>query len=522
MEQTSKSDKVMKQLNKLTGISESKAVLRQYEQYLQLRKANDIQIGNMNVIIKCIGDGNQASKLVDLIHQLLKSNKLMHTKYNYVCKREIEYDPEFKKVTENMLVLDLHRLENSWKFMKTDVIKRVRENPQKVFVIVDYNSDNSNLRNITSEEFAWVIKIDEPTTEEVISHIKQTLRKNQIKVAKGCNLIANLAKETYDTINTELLDLTIQCKSQHIATITDNVLTEFNKSNYLKLTNKMTAMEELDSLIGLEDIKRQIKQVVNYIKVNKDRGDMPMLHMAFMGPSGCGKTEVAKLVGRIFAEEQILGRRFVSADRASLVAPYIGQTALKTKIMIDKAEGGILFIDEAYALNPRTSKNDFGHECISTLIAEMENRRNNLCVILAGYEREMEELLEANAGFESRIQFKIKFPDYSADELYEILNKFVTDNNYKLEKSTKDVLVNHFEQARKKANFGNARYARKLFDKLRFEQVDRITVDKTADINLITEADVKNVLSKLEEHQPKPKNRIGFSINVEEVGKTNG
>lgn len=226
-----------------------------------------------------------------------------------------------------------------------------------------------------------------------------------------------------------------------------------------------------------------------------------------------GKNEVAKFVGQIFKEENILPQgQFVEVSRADLVAPYIGQTAIKTQEVINRAKGGVLFIDEAYSLDPKESDKDFGAECISTLIKAMEDYRNDLCVILAGYAEDMEHLLNANRGFKSRIQFRLKFNDYTADELYQILKKMVKDDGYKLSSNIKSVLLEHFEKVRKQDNFGNGRYVRSLFEKLKFEQADRCATDTTADVNTITKADVINVIEHLELNIPKEKNKIGFAV----------
>ena len=157
-----------------------------------------------------------------------------------------------------------------------------------------------------------------------------------------------------------------------------------------------------------------------------------MLHMCFMGNPGTGKTTVARIIGEIFKEREILSTgRFVEIHGRDLVGQYVGWTAREVQSQIRRAKGGVLFIDEAYSLNAE-HRGSFEDEAIATLIKEMEDKRDNLCVIFAGYNKEMEELLEANTGFESRIQFKILFNDYTEEELYKIFKKMCKEDNYKI------------------------------------------------------------------------------------------
>lgn len=184
-----------------------------------------------------------------------------------------------------------------------------------------------------------------------------------------------------------------------------------------------------------------------------------------------------------------------------------GQTALKTQKVINQAMGGVLFIDEAYSIN---SSDNYSSECISTLIKAMEDHRDNLCVILAGYPKEMEELLNANSGFQSRIQFNIEFENYSDTELYQIFNKMLEQEQFKLDKKCKNAILEYFsnESRNNKDNFSNGRLARNLFEKVKFEQATRITEQNSKDYDLITTADVTAVIEKI---KSKPKTMMGFT-----------
>ena len=164
-----------------------------------------------------------------------------------------------------------------------------------------------------------------------------------------------------------------------------------------------------------------------------------------------------------------------------------------------------------YSLNPKDSGKDYGAEAIAELIKAMEDNRDNLCVILAGYTNEMEELLKSNTGFASRIQFKLYFNTYSSEELYLIFRKMCKDRQYKLDSNIKPLLIEHFEKIKKQNGFGNARYSRSLLEKVLMVQAQRVAIDTTADINFIKKSDILNTLAQIQQPQ-KVKQKIGFAI----------
>lgn len=190
------------------------------------------------------------------------------------------------------------------------------------------------------------------------------------------------------------------------------------------------------------------------------------------------------------------------------MAGYVGQTAIKTQRVIDQALGGVLFIDEAYSL---FSTDGYSKECVATLIKAMEDHRDNLCVILAGYSQEMEELLKSNSGFESRIAFKIDFSGYSEAELYQIFTNMLKDEGFKLNRNCKQIVQDYFrnEINNNKENFSNGRLVRNLTEKIKMEQANRIIKDKSNNLDLIVADDITAVVEKV---KTKPsKNMIGFT-----------
>ncbi len=243
--------------------------------------------------------------------------------------------------------------------------------------------------------------------------------------------------------------------------------------------------QELDELIGLEDVKEEVRSLANFVKVQKMRQDkglkVPKMsyHLVFTGSPGTGKTTVARIVARIYKDLGILKRgHTVETDRSGLVAEYMGQTAVKTNAIVDSALNGVLFIDEAYSLVPDSKSNgDYGQEAISTLLKRMEDDRDKLVVIIAGYPDEMKRFINSNPGLQSRFNRYINFPDYTSEELFRIFLMYTKKNEYILNNEASVYLRERLEEvvAHKNRNFGNARYVRNIFEKSIQRQANRLT-----------------------------------------------
>ena len=270
----------------------------------------------------------------------------------------------------------------------------------------------------------------------------------------------------------------------------------------LEADNIEAALEELNSLVGLESVKNQVQAIKDRALFNQlleEKGmTAPALsyHMAFTGNPGTGKTTVARILGKIFKNLGITSSdKFVEADRSALVGSYIGQTAPKTLDVCKSAYGGILFIDEAYSLADGGS-NDFGKEALATLIQEMENNRDKLIVILAGYSHEMGRLFDLNPGLKSRVGNIIEFPDYSGEDMVEIFNGTAKKASYHLEEDAQDLVRDYFEDLvqNKDRNFGNGREARAFFERLTSTQASRVVQTRPDDIFAISKEDVLKTL----------------------------
>ena len=242
-------------------------------------------------------------------------------------------------------------------------------------------------------------------------------------------------------------------------------------------------LAELDSLCGLDQVKKDVKSLINLVKVRKlrEENDLPVppmsLHLVFMGNPGTGKTTVARLLAKIYHAIGVLSKgQLVEVDRSGLVAGFVGQTAIKTNEVVQKALGGVLFIDEAYALVNQENSNDFGHEAIEVLLKNMEDHRKDLIVIVAGYTNLMEKFIHSNPGLESRFNKYFYFEDYNGAQLMEIFRSMCGKNGYTLSQEAEEWAEKDLQELyeHRDENFGNARDVRNLFEKAVSCQSDRV------------------------------------------------
>ena len=242
-------------------------------------------------------------------------------------------------------------------------------------------------------------------------------------------------------------------------------------------------LDELNALVGLEKVKSKVQDLIVYQKIQKMRREQNLhsakntLHLAFTGNPGTGKTTVARIVGRIYKQIGLLSKgHFVEVSRTDLIAGYQGQTALKVKKVIEQAKGGVLFIDEAYSITENDHTDSYGRECLTELTKALEDYREDLVVIVAGYTEPMNQFFESNPGLKSRFNTFIEFNDYSSNELDEILVSMCKKNDYILTDEVKEKIHFYFEQqtSSKDKSFSNGRLVRNLYDDLVMNHARRV------------------------------------------------
>lgn len=296
----------------------------------------------------------------------------------------------------------------------------------------------------------------------------------------------------------------------------------FIPQNESSVEDEENAEKKLSELIGLEEVKIVLNQQLAYNRVSALRqahgysNEILNRHLVFSGNPGTGKTVVARLFSEILYNNKIIQEnKLVEVGRTDLVGEYVGQTAPKVRKAFDDARGGVLFIDEAYSLIP-SSERDFGHEAISALIQEMENCRDEVLVIFAGYEELMAQFIETNPGLSSRISREIKFLDYTIEQLIAILELMINKRHYQLTDDCKTLLHQHFSEVVNCRNFGNARYVQKLVNEIIFNQAQRVIegdknqLEDDIFLNQITLTDIHKAIVAIEAKSSKAISLIGF------------
>lgn len=323
-----------------------------------------------------------------------------------------------------------------------------------------------------------------------------------------------------------IIEQVIMCQNVRCAGTDDKTLEIVDVNTYIKdshislptsgdgvVKKILTAEDELEALIGLRSVKRMIKKIKAYAKRNKDDPDLN-LHMCFCGNPGTGKTEVARILSRILYEAGVLPEaKLTETDSQGLISKYVGDTASKTLAKINDSMGGVLFIDEAYSLTGGEGETaGYGDEAVAVLLKQMEDKRGQFCVILAGYKTEMEKFIGTNPGLASRVQFTLDFPDYTREELSEIALAFLRRKKYEIADDALELLLDITEYYRARPNFANARTIRNILEQVIMNQNLRTDEEDSNDTTLIL-SDVQDYIDDegidLNEKSGKTR-RIGF------------
>ena len=306
-----------------------------------------------------------------------------------------------------------------------------------------------------------------------------------IKASHHAASTKEIAKELSKEITTGIANKTLT--EENAEEIAETIIAK-GKEEVSSITNSKQSYDpygELDSLIGLENVKEEVKTLANLVRVQQARKEEGLknsalsYHLVFTGNPGTGKTTIARIIASIYKDLKILKKgHLVETDRSGLVAEYLGQTAVKTNAVIDKALDGVLFIDEAYTLTD--DQDSYGKEAVATLLKRMEDDRDRLVVILAGYTNNMARFITTNPGLESRFNRYIDFPDYSSDELYKIFMTLIKKYEYIIDAEA-EIYIQELIQSEvtsKGEQFGNARFIRNLFEKVLANQANRLAKEQ--------------------------------------------
>lgn len=404
-----------------------------------------------------------------------------HLGYNNFEESQFEFALSFVWNIEFTEKLDVSSIEiiDKWGYLEEDT---------KSILINSVKDNSHSFKYLESLFYLNNLNIDASIKQKIKNSIETIIIDYFTLIVNLDNQISDFEKEKYEELK-RLLQL-------DYSTVKEDSSNTFSSDDSLEAT-----LKELEELVGLSDIKNEVKSLINFAKVNEIRKAKGLptvslsLHSVFFGPPGTGKTTIARLISKSFKSLGILKKgHLVETDRSQLVAGYVGQTAIKTKEVLDKALDGVLFIDEAYSLS---SDDDFGKEAIDTLLKYMEDNRDRLIVIVAGYENEMAEFINTNLGLKSRFNKYFNFPNYSGSELLEILLRIIYKNKFVISDEAKGKLTYIINDAifAQGKQFGNARFARNLYEQiiqnqfLRVSQLENIEEEHLSEITL---ADLPN------------------------------
>ncbi len=523
-------DDVLAELDSLVGLEEVKAEVRRIVNLAKVneaRRAQGLKVPPMTYHMVFTGNpGTGKTTVARIVARafralgIAKTGQLVETDRSglvgrYAGETAVKTNEKIDEAIGGVLFVDeAYQLvsgegDDYGKEAIATLLKRMEDDRDKLIVIAagytdemrDFLDANSGLRS----RFAKTIEFADYTAGELAAIFRSMAKKNEFSLAQDLDdgLDAAIAKLTSKRDRTfgnarfvrQLFeDATARqanrisasgvMDAQSLQTLVLADLATGERKADVRAPSLDDVLTELDSLVGLAPVKNEVRRLVATVKANKLREEKGLennvtmsYNFVFTGNPGTGKTTVARILGKAFRALGVLDRaNFVETDRSGLVAKYEGQTAAKTNKLIDSAAGGILFIDEAYQLN-QGENDQYGSEAVATLLKRMEDSRGSMVVIIAGYKAEMKRFMDMNSGLESRFNRTIEFPDYSAKELAEIYRSMAKKGKYVLSSDTERWLEPYISLLTEKRdkNFGNARWARNLFEKSVERQSLRVT-----------------------------------------------
>ena len=388
---------------------------------------------------------------------------------------ELKQIEEIYSEKNNIIVIkDFEEINNKEIKLKEAIMHEIEmhiKNTEEKDLTIIVSSKKEHIENLKDSLFVFEIDYEKPEVQEVYQEVLDNLQENSyIEDQVQPKLIDYIATTypktdlTYSEYRDRLINKILFSKNDRITT---KDIPDCEKEKTLD-----EIFKELNELVGLSKVKQVLNELVNLIELKeKSKGDLDIkstnLHMVFLGNPGTGKTTVARLIAQILYNlKYIKQNKLIEVSSKDLVAEYVGQTGPKTMAIIEKAKGGVLFLDEAYTLASSSGTgNSYNEEAIATLIQEMENNRDNLVVIFAGYTKEMQAFLNSNSGIVSRIGYTLEFEDYTEQELLEIFKLMLKKAGFKITEQALNKAEKLIREAKMCVNFGNARFVRNMYEK---------------------------------------------------------
>ena len=474
---------------------ESKTLLKQMIEYMR-KYQEKIETNYISFrLLLQLQNKNLEKKIIDIIKRASKAfsytDKTSVTELSFY-QNNLKMEDAFKE--NGILVLkDIKGIElldtNDKKVLFHSIEVGLEEYPKSIVMIKTNTKEEKNFFfqesiNIKENEFNFVLTEKEMTTLDVYSKVLEKIEikeEEQVMLLDYISATFKKSGESYEDYCTSLIDYI-----------------SFHKT--LPTLPKEKTLEEvfasLNELVGLKKVKTVLYELADMMKLKEKASDKLKLnnlnlHMVFLGNPGTGKTTVARIVADILYNLGYLKEnKLIEVSAKDLVAEYVGQTAPKTNAVIEKALGGVLFIDEAYSLAVKES-NSYNAEAIATLIQAMENHRDNLVVIFAGYTKEMQEFLNSNSGIVSRIGYTLEFDDYTEEELIEIFKGMINKSGFILDRKAEEKVRSIIKENLGKPNFGNARFVRNIYEKSIVKHASHVKEKKRMDVlRTITEQDI--------------------------------